>query len=37
MLEIRRMTPQVGAIAEGVDVRTMNEETFDTQIGRAHV
>jgi taurine dioxygenase len=30
MLEIRRMTPQVGAIAEGVDVRTMNEETFDT-------
>jgi taurine dioxygenase len=30
MLEIRRMTPQVGAIAEGVDVRTMNDETFDT-------
>ncbi len=30
MLEIRRMTPQVGAIAEGVDVRTMSEETFDT-------
>ena len=29
MLEIRRMTPQVGAIAEGVDVRTMDEETFD--------
>ena len=29
MLEIRRMTPQVGAIAEGIDVRTMSEETFD--------
>ncbi len=30
MLEIRRMAPQVGAIAEGIDVRTMNDETFDT-------
>ncbi len=30
MLEIRRMTPQVGAIAEGIDVRTMDDETFDT-------
>ena len=28
MLEIRRMTPQVGAIAEGVDVRTLDDETF---------
>ncbi len=30
MLEIHRMTPQVGAIAEGIDVRTMSDETFDT-------
>ena len=30
MLEIRRMTPQVGAIAEGVDVRTLDDETFAT-------
>jgi taurine dioxygenase len=34
MLEIQRNTPQVGAIAEGVDVRTMNDETFD-QLYRA--
>jgi len=30
MLEIRRMTPQVGAIAEGIDVRKMSDETFNT-------
>ena len=30
MLEIRRMTPQVGAIAEGVDVRSIDDEMFNT-------
>lgn len=30
MLKIQRMTPQVGAIAEGADVRTMDDATFDT-------
>lgn len=34
MLEIQRNTPQVGAIAKGVDVRNMDEETFD-QLYRA--
>jgi taurine dioxygenase len=34
MLEIQRNTPQVGAIAAGVDVRTMSDETFD-QLYRA--
>jgi taurine dioxygenase len=28
MLEIRRMTPHVGAIAEGIDVRTIDDDTF---------
>ncbi len=30
MLEIRRMTPHIGAIVEGVDVRTLSAETFAT-------
>jgi taurine dioxygenase len=29
MLEIQRMTPRVGAIATGIDVRTIDEDTFD--------
>lgn len=34
MLEIQRMTPQVGAIATGIDVRNIDDETFD-QLYRA--
>jgi taurine dioxygenase len=30
MMEIRRMTPQVGAIVEGVDVRKLDDATFAT-------
>ncbi len=30
MLEIQRMTPRVGAIATGIDVRAMDDQTFDT-------
>ena len=29
MLEIERLAPQVGAIATGIDVRTMDDATFD--------
>ena len=30
MLEIQRMTPRVGAIATGIDVREIDDQTFDT-------
>ena len=30
MIDIRRMTPQVGAVVEGVDVRTIDDATFAT-------
>ena len=30
MIEIRRMTPQVGAIVEGTDIRNLDDATFTT-------
>ena len=32
MLKIQRMSPRVGAIATGIDVRSIDERTFESYI-----